>query len=72
MTSGSRRDEQLVLELDWGATPWRGYTPRSLTKVALADCGKVSYVRKAGDGNADFTDPAQLTVFLKGSPYDGS
>ena len=61
-----RLPEQWSLDLDWGRTPWQGRTPRSLTKVALAACGKLPYVVEAREGSEDFTDPAQYLLFLKG------
>ncbi len=61
--------EQLELKLEW-AEPWEGRSPRSLTRgYCVVDNSSVKC--KSGDANGSFVqvDPAQLTAFLKGTPY---
>ena len=63
--------EQLEVELDWGKTPWQGRSPRSLTRVARgATCAvdnfEVEWASREAD--EDYTDAAQFTMFLKGTP----
>ncbi len=58
--------EQLELGLDWSSYPWEGYSPRWLCNVE-----KSRTFAKPATVDEEFTDPAQLTVFLKGRS-DGS
>jgi len=62
------RGEQYSLALDWGKEPWSGQTPRSLTRGACVVDNSV--VGSASREALRFDpDPAQWTMFLKGTPY---
>ncbi len=68
MTSELPSDgEQLELALK-GAAPWDGRSPRSLTKSFLRFVEKSRTFAKPATVMPTFTDPAQLTIFLEGSP----
>ena len=57
--------EQLNLELGDARLeiPWGGLSPRELTR-----CGKLFSFEASPTGGPIQVDPAQLTLFLKGSP----
>jgi len=59
---------QLNLQLDWGLTPWLGVSPRCLTKGYLRDVEKSRTFAKPATVTDDFTDPAQLTMFVRACP----
>jgi len=59
--------EQLELELDWGSEPWGGVSPRWLTRLRIVE--KSRTLPKPATVMPTFTDPAQLTTFLKGTQY---
>jgi len=63
--------EQLTLALDWGREPWHGVSPRYLTKLVLAgtcvvDKSEIGCPSREAQRFAP--DPAQLTMFLQGTP----
>jgi len=63
--------QQLELALEWGSEPWGGRTPRSMTRGAcVVDKSEVSSA--SGDAKRVGPDPAQFTMFLKGTPSNGS
>ena len=70
--------KQFVLALDWKKEPWEGVAPRALTrsyhKFSARACDVDNSTVPFGSREAQRigTDPAQLTLFLKGSPSDGS
>ena len=67
----SRVSEQLILALDWGRTPWSGWSPRSLTKgTCVVDNSEIGC--QSREAQRIGPDPAQLTLFLQGSPSSGS
>ena len=68
MTSGLLRvGDQLELDLQ-GAAPWNGRSPRSLTRGYLWNVEKSLTFAKPARGMEHYEDPAQLKIFLKGSP----
>jgi len=76
MASGSfpRVGEQLVLPLEDRqlVIPWGGVSPRELTKGYLRDVEKSRKMAEAARRIVRDVDPAQFTLFLKGSPSHGS
>ncbi len=59
--------EQLELDLDWGREPWYGVSPRYLTRGAsVVDNSEISCASR--EAQRFGADPAQLTMFLKGTP----
>jgi len=64
----TRRGEQLELPLNWGAEPWEGRSPRSLSRGSCV-IEKSVVESESGDATEDFTDAAQLTLFPEGNPY---
>ncbi len=67
----SRVGEQLELPLDWGRTPWSGVCPRYLSRGACVVDNSVVGCQSR-EAQRFGPDPAQLTMFLKGTPSDGS
>jgi len=62
--------EQRELDLDdvRARIPWGGRSPRELT-LSLTNVENSSINSKPATVDDNFTDPAQVTLFLKGSPH---
>ena len=66
MPSGLSSDgDQLLLGLDFSKEPWNGYSPRWL-RNHLRGVEKSRKFAKPATVDERFTDPAQLSLFLKG------
>ena len=63
------RTAQLSLGLDWSKEPWNGFSPRWLRR-ALLNVEKSRTFAKPATVAEDYVDPAQLTMFLQGTPYE--
>jgi len=59
MSSDSPLDVQLELGLDWSRYPWNGHSPRWLLNVEKSR----TFVKPA-TVDEEFTDPAQLKMFI--------
>ena len=75
MMEDSLDKRQLMLAFDWGHSPWKGRSLRSLTKVARGASCVVdnSVVRCTSREALRFgVDPAQLTCLIHQAPsHDG-
>ncbi len=60
--------DQLSLGLDWSLYPWGGLSPRWLYGW-LRNVDKSRKFSEPATVDDRFTDPAQLTMFLQGTPY---
>ncbi len=70
MMASVEDSSQLELELDWGVEPWRGVSPRHLTRGSCV-VDKSDVGCQSREAHRFGPDPAQLTLFLKGKS-DGS
>jgi len=62
-----RVGDQLELQLDWAREPWGGVSPRYLTRGScVVDKSDVEWASR--EAERFDVDPAQLTLFLKGTP----
>jgi len=71
-TSGSSHvGDQLVLELEDRqlVLPWHGISPRALTKGYLLNVEKSRKMAEPARADEIDLDPAQFTMFLKGTPH---
>ncbi len=59
---------QLQLALDWGRTPWCGFTARSLTRGYLWDVEKSRRIDEAARRDDLDPDPAQLEMWVHPLP----